>query len=68
MNNLSNTHEYKAWLVTLKSKIRSVQIKAALAVSSALIEFYWELGRMISEKDAVWGSRFLECLSNLINS
>jgi hypothetical protein len=63
MNNLNITPEYKEWFVTLKSKIRSVQIKAALAVSSALIEFYWDLGRMISEKDAVWGSRFLESLS-----
>ena len=53
MNNLNITPEYKEWFVTLKSKIRSVQIKAALAVSSALIEFYWELGRMISEKDAL---------------
>ena len=63
MNNLNMTPEYKEWLITLKSKIRSVQIKAALAVSSALIEFYWELGKMISEKDAAWGSQFLENLS-----
>jgi hypothetical protein len=53
MNNL--TPEYKTWLTELKSKIRSVQIKAALAVNSALIEFYWELGKMISEKESVWG-------------
>ncbi|MBF0259125.1 MAG: DUF1016 family protein [Desulfamplus sp.] len=63
MNNLNITPEYKEWLGTLKSKIRSVQLKAALAVNSAVIEFYWDLGRMISEKDAVWGSRFLESLS-----
>ncbi|CCK81888.1 PDDEXK nuclease domain-containing protein [Desulfobacula toluolica] len=63
MNNLNITPEYKKWLVTLKSKIRSAQIKAALAVNSALIEFYRDLGRMISEKDAVWGSRFLKNLS-----
>ena len=33
------TPDYKQWLTELKSKIRSVQIKAAIAVNSALIEF-----------------------------
>ena len=47
--NLQNT-DYKDWLVELKSKIRSVQLKAAVAVNSALIEFYWDLGKMITEK------------------
>jgi len=55
--------EYKTWLSDLKSKIRSAQIKAAIAVNSALIEFYWELGKMISEKQAQWGTKFLETLS-----
>ena len=55
--------EYKIWLGELKLKIRSVQLKAAVAVNSALIGFYWELGKMISEKDRVWGSRFLEQVS-----
>ena len=60
--NLQNT-DYKDWLVELKSKIRSVQLKAAVAVNSALIEFYWDLGKMITEKQSVWGSQFLEKLS-----
>jgi predicted nuclease of restriction endonuclease-like (RecB) superfamily len=59
---IENT-EYKNWLVALKSKIRSTQIKAAIAVNSALIVFYWELGKMISEKQTAWGSKFLETLS-----
>ncbi|SLM33034.1 conserved hypothetical protein [Desulfamplus magnetovallimortis] len=63
MSNLNITPEYKDWLVRLKSKIRSAQIKAAMAVNSAVIDFYCDLGRMICEKDAVWGSRFLESLS-----
>lgn len=45
MNKLDT--EYKSWLTVLKSKIRSVQIKAAIAVNSAVIGFYWELGKMI---------------------
>lgn len=61
MNNL--TPEYKTWLTELKNKIRSVQIKAALAVNSAMIEFYWELGKIIAEKEAVWGDKLIEQVS-----
>ena len=55
--------EYKNWIIGLKNKVRSAQLKAAVAVNSALIEFYWELGKSISEKQTNWGSRFLENLS-----
>jgi hypothetical protein len=61
MNKLDPT--YKQWLTELKGKIRSVQIKAAIAVNSSLIQFYWELGKMISEKQTAWGTKFLETLS-----
>ncbi|GAB2622654.1 PDDEXK nuclease domain-containing protein [Emticicia sediminis] len=54
------TQEYKTWLTEIKSKIRSAQLKAAVAVNSALIEFYWELGKMIAEKQVVWGSKLIE--------
>lgn len=54
------TTEYKNWLVELKTKIRSSQIKAAIAVNSELIAFYWELGKLISEKESVWGSKLVE--------
>ena len=55
--------EYKIWINELKNQVRSVQIKAAIAVNSALIEFYWELGKKISEKQTKFGSKFLENLS-----
>lgn len=55
--------EYAAWLKELKSKIRSEQIKAALAANSVVIDFYFDLGKSISEKEIVWGSKFLEQLS-----
>ncbi len=57
------TTDYKQWLTELKSKIRSTQIKAAVAVNSTLIHFNWELGKMIAEKQTAWGSKFLETLS-----
>ena len=57
--------EYKEWLFELKSKIRSSQIKAAVAVNAALINFYWELGKMIAEKQetAAWGNKLIEKLA-----
>ncbi len=44
------TAEYSAWLAELKKRYRATQIKAAVAVNSALLEFYWDLGRDISER------------------
>jgi predicted nuclease of restriction endonuclease-like (RecB) superfamily len=35
-------------------------MKAALSVNSALIEFYWDLGKMIAEKQSAWGSKLIE--------
>ncbi|WP_448528038.1 PDDEXK nuclease domain-containing protein [Raineya sp.] len=55
--------EYKLWINELKAKIRSTQIKAAIAVNSVLIEFYWEIGKAISEKENVWGSKLIESVS-----
>jgi predicted nuclease of restriction endonuclease-like (RecB) superfamily len=57
------THEYKNWIVELKGKIRSTQIKAAMAVNTVLIEFYWELGKMITEQQTAYGTGFLEQVS-----
>ena len=47
---LSNGQSYAAWIAELKRRYRAAQIKAAVAVNSALIEFYWNLGKDISEK------------------
>lgn len=58
--------DYKIWISELKLKIRSTQIKASIAVNSVLIEFYWDLGKMITEKQtqANWGDKLLENISN----
>lgn len=57
---MKTSPEYKSWIIELKAKVRSSQIKAALAVNTALIEFYWDLGKMLSEKEAIWGSKLVE--------
>ena len=41
---------YAAWIADLKRRYRATQIKAAVAVNSAMLEFYWALGRDISGK------------------
>jgi len=52
-------------LQELKQKFLQAQIKAAVKVNSTLLEFYWDLGADIVEKqkNAVWGSGFLQQLS-----
>ena len=52
--------EYITWFNEIKDKIRSTQLKAVNSVNSILITFYWELGKMITEKQTEWGSKFLE--------
>lgn len=54
---------YKQWLIELKSKIRSAQTKASVAVNTELILFYWDLGKMITEKQTSYGTAFLPQLS-----
>ena len=57
--------EYKIWLESLKNKFRSSQIKASIKVNTTLLEFYWDLGEQIVQKqeEYKWGSGFLEKLS-----
>lgn len=57
--------DYRQWICELKTRYRATQTKAAVAVNSALIEFYWNLGKDISEKypGEVYGGKFFEKLS-----
>ncbi|WP_252177108.1 PDDEXK nuclease domain-containing protein [Endozoicomonas sp. 4G] len=63
--NLSLDGEYKNWLKTLKQKVLSTQLKAAVQVNSTLLAFYWELGEDIVRRQAQanWGEGFLKQLS-----
>lgn len=42
--------DYLAWIADLKKRYKATQIKAAVAVNSTMIEFYWNLGKDISER------------------
>lgn len=65
MSKLIKDKEYLTWIVELKLKVRSAQIKAAIAVNKELILFYWDLGSMLSEKIKAsnWGDKVLENVS-----
>ncbi|TDM05993.1 MAG: DUF1016 domain-containing protein [Ideonella sp. MAG2] len=57
--------EYRQWLADLKGRYRQVQLKAAVAVNSTVLEFYWDLGVDIVARQSTmaWGQGFLAQLS-----
>lgn len=55
-------NDYEALLTEVKVKIRTAQVKSVLAVNSELIKLYWEIGKLITEKQesAGWGDSIVE--------
>ena len=37
--------EYVQWLTEVKTRFRQSQIKASIRVNTAMLEFYWSIGR-----------------------
>ena len=56
---------YPDWLKEVKERIKTARLKVALAANSELIHFYWDLGRMIVEKQALaqWGDKIISQLA-----
>jgi predicted nuclease of restriction endonuclease-like (RecB) superfamily len=63
MSVLDNT--YKHWLESIKQKIKTAQLKAALSVGTQMLEMYWQLAEEIVAKQQTsnWGDAVLEQLS-----
>jgi predicted nuclease of restriction endonuclease-like (RecB) superfamily len=61
---------YAVFLTDLKSRIRTAQVKASLAVNRELIELYWSIGRDIVQRQhtEAWGKAIVERLSRDIRS
>lgn len=57
---------YKHFLSRIKQRLKSAQMRAALAANTELINFYWELGNdlVAKQKSHKWGDHFLEQLSH----
>jgi hypothetical protein len=57
--------DYREFLEDLKSRIRSAQMRAALAVNRELVQLYWSIGRdiVIRQDREHWGSGVIDRLS-----
>lgn len=57
--------EYVEWLKELKARFHQSQIRAAVRVNTAMLEFYWSMGRDIIglRAESKWGSGFFKQLS-----
>ena len=65
LEQLSIPTDYVELLDEIKSRIRSAQIKAALAVNRELIELYWSIGRDIVQRQRRegWGAKVIDRLA-----
>ena len=55
MTELSINPEYKDLLKEVKSKILSAQVKALVQVNQTLMLLYWEIGKLIMERQEKQG-------------
>lgn len=57
--------DYPEFIVSLKNRIRSAQIKAAVSVNRELVLLYWQIGRELLEKSDAggWGAKVIDTLA-----
>jgi len=65
MSKLAKDKNYGQFLSSIKSRIRAAQYEALKAVNKELIELYWDIGKMIVERQKKygWGKAIVESLS-----
>ncbi|ELS00222.1 YhcG family protein [Gloeocapsa sp. PCC 73106] len=65
VSNIYISSEYKNFLAEIKNKVTNARIKATLVVNRELIQLYWEIGRLIVEKQKSvgWGKAVIERLA-----
>ena len=56
------TDDYRAFIADLKTRIQAAQIKAAVTVNRQLIALYWDIGKLIAEKQRAseWGDAVID--------
>jgi hypothetical protein len=64
------SHEYLAFIGSIKDKIRSAQVRAFLSVNAGLIRFHWDIGNTVVERQNQygWGSSVIERMARGIFS
>src|SRR3990167_1656010 len=62
---LNFTKDYRDFLQEIKGRIKAARLRAALAVNQEVIKFYWEIGRLIIEKQrsSNWGDKLIDELA-----
>ena len=71
MNLKTIDENYLDALNSIKQKVKSAQIQAALAVNAEMVILYWEIGQVIldRQKEAGWGAKIIDRLaSDLLSS
>ena len=65
-NSLHLDKDYMDFFSNIRTRLKTAQIRAALAANSELIKFYWELGNDLIQKQKTqkWGAHFLEQFSH----
>ncbi|MEM6700060.1 MAG: PDDEXK nuclease domain-containing protein [Bacteroidota bacterium] len=65
MQNLPTNKKYQQLLSEVKQRIQQAQVKAAVAANQELLLLYWEIGRLIVERQAKggWGANVIDQLS-----
>lgn len=63
--NITTIKGYEEFLRDLKARIRTAQVRAALAVNSELVLLYWQVGRDIltRQEHEGWGAKVVERLA-----
>lgn len=58
--------EYQNLLDEIKVRLRKAQLRAAILLNQELIQFYWDIGQLIiqKQKKSKWGEKLFEALSN----
>ncbi len=67
---MSELRFYNTLLIDIKQRIRQAQTKAILSANSELIAMYWDIGKMLVEKQKVagWGAAVIPRLSKDIHN
>lgn len=57
--------QYKNLLAEIKTRLKKAQLRAAIAVNRELIQFYWEIGKLLIERQeqAKWGEKLFDILA-----
>jgi len=62
---IQTDQNYKFFLISVKERLKTAQLRTVQSVSKEVVRFYWELGAdlLVRQKDFKWGDNFLEQFS-----